>query len=159
MTWLKRVLSSLVVRITALTLAALTLMFALVFFLMQTPLLTHVLYPAALTDNADSIAELVWLIETSPDELQPFILSAYGGIHRTAALSKDFEADLQPRTKMRTRLIMSENDVASRLDNRDIRFQRLGALASNPNSGRKAPARCRRSPPCGSRSNLMTNGF
>ena len=129
MAWLKQVLSSLVLTITALTVAALMLMFALFLLLLQTPLLTEALYPRALSDNADSIAELVWLVETSPDEIQSFILSAYdGGGYRTAAISDDFAEGLQPRPAMQTRLVTSESDVASLLEGREIRFQALGVL-------------------------------
>lgn len=126
MVWLKRVLSSLIVRITAVTLAALTLMAAALFLIMQTQLLTQALHPRALTDNAESIAELVWLVETSPQEIQPFILSAYGGGYRTAAISDHFADGLQANANMRARLVFSESEMASRLMARDIRFQALG---------------------------------
>lgn len=126
MVWFKRVMSSIVVKVTALTVAVLMLMFAAVVLLIQTPLASEALYPRALTDNADSIAELVWLVETSPQELQPFIVSAYGGGFRTAAISDDFAEGLEPRSGMRAGLAMSDSDVASRLEGRDIRFQALG---------------------------------
>lgn len=126
MLWLQQLLSSLVVKITTLTVAALMLMFALVVLLMQTPLASEALYPRALADNADSIAELVWLVETSPPEIQPFIVSAYGGGFRTAAISDVFAEDLRPRVGMLTSLARSESDVAARLEGRDIRFEALG---------------------------------
>lgn len=127
--WLKRVASSLIVRITLLTLGALMLIFTICFFLIQTQILTHALHPRALADNADSIAELVWLVETSPKEIRPFILSAYGGGYRTAAISDTFADGLQPHPNMRSRLVTSESDVAARLVGRDIRFQELGLRA------------------------------
>jgi signal transduction histidine kinase len=128
MVWLKGVLSSLIVSITALTLAALISIFGLVVLLVQTPFTTDVLYPRTVNDNADSITELIWLIEISPEEIQPFILSAYGGGYRAAAISDHFAAGLQPRAELRTRLAKSESDVASVLRGRDIRFQALGVL-------------------------------
>ncbi|WP_213271891.1 ATP-binding protein [Hyphomonas sp.] len=126
MAWLKRAFSSLIVRITGLTLAALMMVVAALFFLMQTELLTQALYPRALTDNAENIAELVWLVETSPDDTRPFILSAYGGGYRSAAISNDFAGELRSHAGLRTRLVMSESEVAWRLRDRDIRFEALG---------------------------------
>ncbi|WP_054111199.1 ATP-binding protein [Brevundimonas sp. AAP58] len=128
MVWLQRAVSSLVVRITALTVAALMAMFAVLLLLVQTSVAPEALYPRALTDNAESIAELVWLVENSPEEIQPFILSAYGGGYRTAAISEDFADGLQPRAGMRARLASSQSEVASRLTDREIRFQALGVL-------------------------------
>lgn len=66
MVWLQRTFSSLVVRITALTVAALMAMFAMMILLLQAPFAAEALYPRALKDNAESIAELIWLVETSP---------------------------------------------------------------------------------------------
>lgn len=128
MIWLRKLISSLVFRITALTLTALILMFSCLLLLLQTQFLTQTLYPRTLSDNADSIAELLWLVETSPDEIQPFILSAYVGSYRTAAIGHDFAEELKPHADMRRRLTMGDSDVASRLDDRDIRFQSLGML-------------------------------
>ncbi|GGD11360.1 ATP-binding protein [Aquisalinus flavus] len=128
MGWLVQGTSSIVVRITAVTLAALALMFAAFFLFMQTPFLTQTLYPRYLSENADSIAELVWLIETSPQEIQPFILSAYGSGLRTAAIGDAFTDELKPRADMQARFSAGDSDVAMRLEGRDIRFQMLGAL-------------------------------
>jgi signal transduction histidine kinase len=128
MVWLQRAVSSLVVRITALTVAALLAMFAVVVLLLQTPLAAEALYPRALSDNEESIAELVWLVETSPPEIQPFILSAYGGGYRAAAITDDFAPGLQPRDGMRTRLTTGGSDVAALLEGREIRFQAIGVL-------------------------------
>ena len=126
MTWLERAFSSLIVRITGLTLAALMVVGAAVFFLMQTQLLTQALYPRALTDNAENIAELVWLLETSPYDTGSFILSAYGGGYRSAAISDDFADELRPHAGLKTRLVTSESEVAWRLTDRDIRFEAIG---------------------------------
>lgn len=128
MVWLKGVWSSLIFRITALTVAALMLMFSVIAVLLQTSLATEALYPRALRNNADSIAELVWLVETSPEELQPFILSAYGGGYRIAALSDGFAEGLQPDAGLQAILVTSTSDVASLLEGRDTRFQGLGVL-------------------------------
>lgn len=128
MAWLGRVGSSIVVRVTALTLAALTLMLAGLLFLLQTPMLTQALYPRVLADNADNLAELVWLVETSPEEIRPFILSAYKSGFRTAAIGNDFADGLEPRAAMAASLAQADNDVAARLAGRDIRFQTLGLM-------------------------------
>lgn len=109
-----------------LTVVTLMMMFAGVVLLVQTPLAAQALYPRALSDHADSIAELVWLVETSPDEMRPFILSAFGGGYRAAAISDDFSEGTGARPVMRIRLLESQSDVATRLVERDIRFEALG---------------------------------
>ncbi|MBY0448431.1 MAG: hypothetical protein K2P95_07050 [Hyphomonadaceae bacterium] len=81
-----------------------------------------------MADNSDSIAELVWLMEHSPREIEPFILSAYHGGFRVAAIDSGFAEGLEQRPRMRGLLVRGDSDVASRLEDRDIRFQTLGAL-------------------------------
>lgn len=127
MAWLQSVWSSIVVKVTALTVAAFMIMLAGLMLLTQTPIV-HALFPRTLADNAGSIAELVWLLDTSPEELQPFILSAYQGGYRAAAISDEFSEGLRPRADMKTTLANAESDVSRRLQDRDVRFQTLSAL-------------------------------
>jgi len=126
--WLKQLWSSLVVKVTAMTVAGLMLLFAGVLLVMQTPLLTQFLYPRALSDSADSIAELVWLMEASPDEIRPFILSVYEGGHRTALIGSTFTPGLRPDANLQAILVGGESEVASRLAGREIRFESLGFI-------------------------------
>ncbi len=128
MIWFRRIWSSIVVKITVLTVAGLMLMFAGVLLLMQTPVLTQFLYPRALSDSADSIAELVWLAETSPEAIEPFILSVYEGGYRAAFIGTEYTEGLEPDAAMQAKLVGGESDVASRLEGRDIRFETLSFL-------------------------------
>lgn len=127
MTWLNSILSSLVVRITTLTVTAFLLMLVSGFLLLQLSFSTDALYARAVSDNADSVAELVWLIETSEDGIEDFALSAFEGGYRLASVSDGFSPSLAPREDMRARLFRNENDQTSRLRHRDTRFQTLNA--------------------------------
>ena len=122
----RRLWSSIVVKVTSLTVAGLALMFVGVIILMQTPVLTRLLYPKTLSDSADSVAELVWLLESSPEAIEPFILSVYEGGFRTAEISDDFAAGLRLDADMQASLVEGQSDVASRLGGRDVRFETLG---------------------------------
>jgi signal transduction histidine kinase len=113
--------SSIVAQVAVLTVGGFAALFVAAFALVLTPSLEWV-FPRALSDNSASIAELVWLIENSPAELEPFILSAYRGGGRTVAITGEFSAGLQARPKLRERLEQGHSDVAARLQGRDIRF-------------------------------------
>ncbi len=126
MSWLGRIWSSIVFKVTVLTKAWLMMMFIGLVLLMQTPILSQFLYPKALSDTADSIAELVWLLEASPETIDPFILSVYEGGFRSAAISSDFAATLEPDAVWQASLVEGDSDVAARLAGRDIRFESLG---------------------------------
>lgn len=128
MTIVGRLCSSIVVQVTGLTVGAIILMVFLMAVSMQTPV-AHVVFPRALSDNADSIAELVWLVEKSPAEVHPFILSAYQGVGRVASIGEGFGAGLDTRTDLEGELTEAESDAAIRLDGRDIRFEILRAFA------------------------------
>jgi len=126
--WFRQFWSSIVVKVTALTVAGLILMFVGVLLLVQTPVLTQFLYPRALSDSADSIAELVWLLEESPEAINPFILSVYEGGYRSASISSHFGEGLKPDPALQAKLVEGESDVAARLEGRDVRFETLGVL-------------------------------
>lgn len=128
MSWFRRVWSFIVVKVTALTVAGLMLMFIGVLLLMQTPVLTKFFYPRVLSDSADSIAELVWLLETSPEAIDPFILSVYEGGYRSAVISGGFSGGLEPNAEFQAKLVEGESDVAASLEGRDIRFETLGFI-------------------------------
>lgn len=119
--------SSLVVQVTALTLAALLFVLITLIVVAQTPLAQWI-FPRALSENAGSIAELVWLVESSPEELHPFILTAYQSGGRFTAISAEFADGLTARPAMAGSLSNAESEVAARLLGRDIRFQSLGAI-------------------------------
>ncbi|MEO1472550.1 MAG: ATP-binding protein [Pseudomonadota bacterium] len=127
MAWLKTIWSSIVVKVTALTIAAFLLMVSGLVLLTQTPLV-QTFFPSTLESNASSLAELVWLVETSPNELQSFILSAYQGSYRAGAIGERFEPGLEHRPDMQAMLTKPDLDVVRRLEGRDIRFRSLAAL-------------------------------
>ncbi|MEZ5490202.1 MAG: ATP-binding protein [Gammaproteobacteria bacterium] len=124
---LSDVFSSIIVRVMGLTVGGIILLFLLLIALMQTPF-TNLVFPSVVEENAVSIAELVWLLENVPEEMEPFILSAYSGSERLASVSDSFENGLQLRAELRAELDSADSDVTGRLRNREIRFRNLGAL-------------------------------
>lgn len=125
MIWFRRLWSSIVFKVTVLTLAGMNIMLLGVLVLIQTPLFTNLIYPRTLSDNSGSIAELVWLLESSPEAIDPFILSVYESGFRVAVISDDFIEGLEPNGEMQTSLVEGESDVAARLERKDIRFETL----------------------------------
>ena len=123
----RRFWSSIIVQVTAFTVVALVALFICFIALMQTAV-APIIFPDALSDNADSVAELVWLVENSPEELHPFILSSYQSGGRLAVIDERFDERLQEQPALRRQLVDADSDVASRLEDREIRFQRLGVL-------------------------------
>lgn len=112
-----------------LTVAAFLFMLVSGFLLLQMSFSTDALYSRAVSDNADSIAELVWLFETSEENIEDFALSAFEGGYRLASVSDGFSPSLVPREDMRARLLRNENDQTVRLRDRDVRFQTLNAMS------------------------------
>ena len=124
---LRRLVSSIAVQVTGLTIGTLLFLMLLVIANMQRPSEPSV-YSRALSENASSIAELLWLVDRSPDEIHSFIMSAYGSGARDAAISVGFADGLQPFPDMAALLANAESDVASHLSNRDVRFRSLSLI-------------------------------
>ncbi|MEM9939413.1 MAG: ATP-binding protein [Pseudomonadota bacterium] len=124
---LKTLVNSIVARVTAITVFSMFFVFFLIWILMQTPLADR-LYARILADNADNISELVWLIETSPREIQPFIVSAYKGPARAAAIVPEMPPDARQRPQLLKFIEVNEGDMSQRLIGGDIRFRILKAL-------------------------------
>lgn len=122
--FVRRLTGSIVAQVTALTFGALVLWFVLVIAIAQTPLIGWI-FPKALSDNARSIGELVWLVESFPEESEYFILSAYRGSSRTAWVSEGFPPGARANPAIRAHLKDLSTDATARLADRDIRFKQL----------------------------------
>ncbi|MEE4317711.1 MAG: ATP-binding protein [Erythrobacter sp.] len=121
------VLNSILARVLALTFGLLVLMLAGMIAIMQTPLSGRI-FDRALAESANGITELVWLIETSPPEVEGAILSTYASRSRVAWIADGFGSGLAPYRARQALLTATENAVADRLRKRDIRFEEVGAL-------------------------------
>ncbi|MFU7527380.1 ATP-binding protein [Qipengyuania sp. ASV99] len=119
--------NSILARVLALTFGLLVLTLAALILIMQTPLSGRV-FDRAISDSADGITELVWLIETSPTEVEGAILSTYASRSRVAWIDDSFDAALAADGARQTLLIGIDSAVAERLRERDIRFGEFGAL-------------------------------
>lgn len=119
--------NSILVRVLTLTFGLLVVTLAGLITVMQTPLSGRI-FDRAITESADSIAELVWLIETSPPEAEGAILSTYASRSRVAWIADRFDDRLAPDRARQVLLTATDNAVADRLRERDIRFDEVGAL-------------------------------
>lgn len=124
---LNQMTQSLVAQITVLTAGALFLVTVLVAILGQL-IFVHWLFPSVMAENANSAAELVWLIESAPDDLEPFILSAFNGASRVAAVADDFDRKARANEHLRAQLRTGDTDALTRLDGRDIRYRPMTFL-------------------------------
>ncbi|MEM6682609.1 MAG: ATP-binding protein [Pseudomonadota bacterium] len=123
---LQALTNSIAVRVIALIFIGCGIVLLAVFGLMQTPL-SNTFLNRAIKANSGSIAELVWLIESAPRELESFILSSYDSPFRLARIDPEFSDALTPNAAQSKLLISNASDVTSALDGRDIRFGKLKA--------------------------------
>jgi signal transduction histidine kinase len=126
--------NSILARVLALTFGLLVLTLAALVVIMQTPVSSRV-FDRAITESADSIAELAWLIETSPAEVEGAILSTYASRSRVAWIEGGFDAELAADRARQALLTGTGNAVAERLRERDIRFDLVGAIELARRSG------------------------
>ncbi|MEQ8412343.1 MAG: ATP-binding protein [Erythrobacter sp.] len=119
--------NSILARVLGITFGLLMLTLAALVVIMQTPVSGRV-FDRAITQSADSIAELVWLIETSPPEVEGAILSTYASRSRVAWIEGGFVGGLAADRARQALLTGTDNAVAERLRDRDIRFDLVGAL-------------------------------
>lgn len=119
--------NSILVRVLALTFGLLVVSLAVLIVIMQTPLSGRI-FDRAITESAGGIAELVWLIETSPPEAEGAILSTYASRSRAAWIADHFGDSLASDRARQALLTGTDNAVAQRLRERDIRFDEVGAL-------------------------------
>ena len=117
--------NSILVRIMGLTFALLSLSLVGLIAVMQTPLATRV-FDRALEESAQRIAELVWLLETSPPEAEGAILSTFASRSHIAIITDGFPPGLAPDPQRRRLLVGANNAVTERLRARDIRFASEG---------------------------------
>lgn len=121
------VFNSILARVLALTFGLLVLTLCVLIAIMQTPLSGRI-FDRAITESADGIAELVWLIETSPPEVEGAILSTYASRSRMAWIADHFVGELAADRARKELLAGTDNAVAGRLRERDIRFEEIGAF-------------------------------
>lgn len=122
-----RVFNSILARVLVLTFGLLVLTLAALIVMMQTPVSGRI-FDRAITESADGIAELVWLIETSPPEAEGAILSTYASRSRIAWILGGFSRELASDRRRQALLTVADTAVAERLRARDIRFDLVGAL-------------------------------
>jgi len=120
-------LNSILARIVGLTLGLLLVAFAALAFVMQTPLSDRV-SDRVIAESGRGIAQLVWLLETSPPEAESALLSTYASRSRVARITPGFPAGMEGDDARRPLLTDDGASVGGRLDGRDIWFRKLGLI-------------------------------
>lgn len=117
---------SLFVRVMVLVMASMAALALTITLVLQTPLAFR-LFPQGLGDNAEALAELVWLLESTPAEAEPVILSTFSGAGRAAVIRSEFPSGAAPRAELAERLVSSSPLGEATLAERTILFQTLNA--------------------------------
>ena len=125
------IFNSILLRILALTFTLLLLILAGMITVMQTPL-ANTVFDRTIEENSEGIAQLVWLIESSPPEAEPAVLSTYQSRSRIARIQPAFSPELRADAARRSLLVSQDGAATQRIENREIRFQtlRFGDLAA-----------------------------
>lgn len=119
--------NSILAQIVALTLGLMLLATAAVAVVMQTPLADRV-SDRVIAESGRGVAELVWLLETSPSEADSALLSTYASRSRAARITPKFPEGMEENDARRTLLTDNGARVSGRFAGRDIRFRTLGLI-------------------------------
>lgn len=119
------IFNSILFRIFSLTFGLFLVTLIIVIIAMQTPLSGRV-FDTALEESSQSIAELVWLLETSPRQAEDAILSIYSSQSQVAIVGDGFPSVVEHDGVRRDLLVGPDTAVSERLRSRDIRFKTLG---------------------------------
>ncbi|ESQ74154.1 ATP-binding protein [Asticcacaulis sp. AC402] len=133
-------LNSILARILALTFGTVLLAMAALAAIMQTPL-SDKLSNRVIIESSQSIAELVWLLDTAPAEVEGAVLSAFDGASQFARITPDFSPDVKVDTAKRNLLMRETTAVTERMRHREVRFRTVGLteLSKRDTSERSRP--------------------
>lgn len=86
------------------------------------------LFPSGIEDNAEAIAEMVFLLDNVPPEARPLVISTFHSVSRSAAIRPGFPEGAAPDPVLRQRLSTGSGDYARLLETQETRFRdvRLG---------------------------------
>ena len=138
--WLYSGFNSILVRVFALAAGTILFFIAALALILQTSFSDR-FFDQALEANARSIAQLVLLLETSSEAMEPAILSIYNGGSQIAEISSDFTIEPDEDGYRKAILTGDETAGAARLAEREMRFRVLRFPDLNPifESSRSVP--------------------
>jgi signal transduction histidine kinase len=122
---LVRLRRSLFAQVVLTSLASLLGVLVLVFLLRQTAA-SRPFFPLGLAASAEPVAELVFLIEDVPVEVEPQVLATFGGPTRAATIRTDFPAGAIASRRLEQQLLRGRGEAVPLLDERAIRFRHHG---------------------------------
>ena len=116
--------NSIAVRVMAVLLGSAALALALVIAALQTPL-SSPLFDRGLMENAQGIAELIQLLESTPQELEGLVLSGYEGVSRAVRIDAEFAPQLAPDPAKAELLKANLSAGETALADREMRFRTI----------------------------------
>ncbi len=81
------------------------------------------LFPSGVEDNAEAIAEMVFLLDNVPEEARPLVISTFHSVSRSAAIRPGFPEGAAPDPSLRRRLSEGSGDYAQLLATQETRFR------------------------------------
>ena len=123
--------NSIVVHVLAVIIAGVGTAFFLLGLMFQTPVGSRVL-EQAIAENSNNIAELVWVVEQSPSQIEDLVLSSYNSASRIAEISEEFDPLLVPDFAKSEIVTSGDSEFVPRLRGRDIRFRTIGVIEMTP---------------------------
>ena len=115
---------SLLLRTAAVLLGSLFITASFVNTLLQTSLVFRV-FPGVMDHHAIATSELVFLLESVPEDAAPVVLSAYSSASRAAYVREDFPAQAKPSAAMSQPFQSLPANAAYDLSGRETRFRTI----------------------------------
>jgi len=115
---------SLLIRTSAVLLGSLFITAFLVNTLLQTSMVFR-LFPSVMKHHAIATSELVFLLESVPEDAIPVVLSAYSSVSRAAYISDTFPDDSEPSAVLRQPFQNLPADTAYDVSDRATRFRNV----------------------------------
>lgn len=123
--FVRQQLNSIAVRVVLIIIAGSFLLQLAIVAVLQFPAIYRVL-PETLGQEAEAIAELVWMVENVPEELEPYILSLYQSSGRRAVVQDSFPTGARDLPRIRHAFGTANTDAAARLLDRKMVFKTSG---------------------------------
>lgn len=122
---LSRVMSSIAVQVTAVTVGGFLILVVASALLLQGPFATWV-YPRAVSENAPTLIDLVLLLADVSPENERLIVNAFEGQERAARITDDFADHLRRNRQLSEALTEGAALEGRSLQERELRFAYLG---------------------------------
>ncbi len=112
---------SIFAQVVVVSLVSIVLMLLIILVLFQTSVLFRI-FPAALEKSAESVSELIFLVENVPEEVEPVVLSSFSGPARLGRILPGFPEGARQLAYLEDGLVKEGTQAAAVLGGRELRF-------------------------------------